>query len=100
MKYLVRKSVVDVVGRIWMPQAVCSLRITMSQYDLDNARDDDGKITRDSLELWLMTHTGDFSQIIDWQASIEDGSETLEFPFSTEDGESQYLNTISEPLEA
>lgn len=100
MKYLVKKSVVDVVGRIWMPQIVCSLRIVMSQYDLDNAREDDGRITRDSLESWVHTHAGDFSQIIDFRASIEDGEESIEIPFATEHGESQYLATISEMEEA
>lgn len=100
MKYLVKKSVVDVVGRIWMPQAVCSLRIVMSRYDVDNARDDDGNITRDSLESWLHTHTGDFSEIIDFRASIEDGEQSIEIPFASEDGESQYLDTISEMEEA
>lgn len=100
MKYLVKKSVVDVVGRIWMPQIVCSLRIEMRQYDLDNARDNDGRITRDSLELWLCSHTGDFSHIIDFRASIEDGEESIRIDFATEEGESQYLDTISEMEEA
>lgn len=100
MKYLVRKSVVDVVGRIWMPQIVCSLRIVMSDYDLDNARDGDGRITRDSLEYWLCTHAGDFSQIIDFRASIEDVDESIRIDFAIEEGESQYLDTISEMEEA
>lgn len=96
MKYTIRKSVVDVVGRIWMPAAVCSLRINLSQYDVDNARDYDGKITRESVEQWLSTHSGDFQQVLDFRASIEDGEETVEIPFATEEGECQYLDTVAE----
>jgi hypothetical protein len=96
MKYTVRQSVIDVVGRIWMPAAVCSLRITMSAHDVENARDDDGKITRESIEQWLMTHSGDFSQVMDFRASIEDGEETVEIPFASEAGEVAYMDTIAE----
>lgn len=97
MKYTVRKSVIDVVGYIWMPQIVCSLRINMSDYDINNARNAEGELTRESVEQWLMTHSGDFQSVIDFRASIEDGDKTIDFPFATEDGECQYLDTISEP---
>jgi len=96
MRYQVRKSIVDVVGRIWMPAVVCSLRKELSSYDLENMRDDDGAITRDSLEQWLCMNTGDFQSIIDFSASIEDGGTTINIPWATEEGECQYLDTLGD----
>lgn len=96
MKYTVRKSIIRVVGRIWMPAVIASNVITMSTYDINNARDEDGKITRESIEDWLGSHAGDFQQIIDFEASIEDGDQTVEIPFATEDGEMAYVGTLGE----
>lgn len=95
MRYTVRKSVVDVVGRIWMPGIVCAQRIELSAYDLDNARDDAGKLTRDSVLDWLGSHAGDFASIIDFQASLEDGDTTVDIPFATEEGETAWLDCQS-----
>lgn len=39
MRYTVRKSLIWVVGRIWMPSAVYSQVITLSGYDIENMRD-------------------------------------------------------------
>ena len=98
MRYTVRKSVIDVVGRIWMPAIVASSRIVLTSHDIENMRDDeddDAQITRESVEMWLSTHAGDFQEIIDFSASIEDGDKTIDIPFATEDGESAYLDTLS-----
>lgn len=96
MKYTVRKSIVRVVGRIWMPAVIASNVITMSAYDIDNARDEDGKITRESVEDWLGSHAGDFQSIIDFEASIEDGDLTIDIPFASEDGEMAYIDTLGD----
>lgn len=50
-------------------------------------RDDDGRITRESLERWLDCHAGDFSEIIDFYASIEDGDLSIDLPWSSEESE-------------
>lgn len=92
MKYMVRKSIVEVVGVIWMPACVCAQRIVLREYDIENMRDDDGKVTRESVELWLATHAGDFQSITDFHASIEDGEETIEIPWGSEEGEFQYCD--------
>lgn len=96
MKYTVRKSYVDILGYIWMPRVVCSLRVNLSLYDIENMRDDDGPITRESLEQWLTMHSGDFSEVIDFSASIEDGNDTLDFPWSSEENEMRYFDTLGE----
>lgn len=94
MKYTVRKSIIQVVGVIWMPAATCALPMTLCPYDVENCRDDDGKITRESVELWLCTHAGDFQSITDFSASIEDGETTVEIPFATEDGEMAWCDCM------
>lgn len=95
MKYLLRKSYIDVVGGIWLPYgAKASLRIDLSKYDLENIKDEKEQFTREGISLWLAAHSGDFSSILDWSASIEEGNETLDFPFDTEEGEIAWLDTL------
>jgi hypothetical protein len=92
MRYTVRKSIVEVVGELWMPSTNAATTITMSEYDIENARDDEGKLTRESLENWLGMHTGDFSRVIDFHASIEDGDTTVDIPWGSEEGEFAYYD--------
>ena len=98
MRYMVRKSIIDVLGHIWQPGCdLCSLRLTPDRFDLDNMRDEHGRLTRHSVGEWLMTHTGDFASISDWSASLEDGEQTIDLPWSSEETELQYLDTVAEP---
>lgn len=86
MRYIVRKSIVNVLGKIWMPQVVCGQQIVLRQdYDVDHTRDDDGCITRESVARWLDIHAGGFRYIIDFEASIEDGDTTVEIPWQDEE---------------
>lgn len=87
MKYLVRKSIVQIIGTIWMPAATCAQTLELSTRDVDNCRDDSGHLTRESVEQWLTTHTGDFQHVADFYASIEDGENTVEIPWQSEDSE-------------
>lgn len=96
MKYVRRVSLVTVVGNLWMPNVTSFKHIALSDYDIENMRNDDGSIDRDGVEDWLGAHTGDFSKIIDFSASIEDGNETIDIPFATEEGECAYLDTLPE----
>jgi hypothetical protein len=94
-RYIVRRSFIDIVGGIWWPYgATCSLRKDLSQYDIDNMRDEDGEITRESVEQWVCLNSGDFSSILDFSASIEDGDRTIDLEWATEDGETAYLDTL------
>lgn len=90
MKYTVRKSVVELIGTIWMPAVQCGQCKTLSDYDVENCRDEDGKITRESVEQWLMCHSGDFQSVTDFYASIEDGENTIEIPWNSEESEMAY----------
>lgn len=93
-RYTVRVSYIDVLGTLWMPHAEASMRIRVDSYARENMRDDDGHITRESVEDWLTSHAGDFSSVIDFTASIEDGEETIEIPWSSEENECRYLDTL------
>lgn len=97
MRYVVRKSIVRILGGIWWPYgATCAQLKELSAYDVENARDDEGKITRESLDRWVSLHSGDFSSVVDWSASIEDGDETLDFDWEKgEESECAYLDACS-----
>lgn len=102
-RYTVRVSYINVVGRLWQPGIVAAIRINLRAYDIENMRqeaiyrNDDPTITREVVECWLATNSGDFQEIIDFEASIEDGDQTLDFPFATEDGEMAYVDCFSYP---
>ena len=87
MRYTVRKSQVQVIGRIWMPSTTAAQTYDLTGYDVDNARGDDGAITRDSVSRWLDTHAGDFASVTDFTASIEDGDTTVDIPWADEESE-------------
>jgi len=92
MKYMVRKSIVEVIGHIWQPGlGLCAYRYDLRDpYDVDNARDDAGSMTRESVQHWLSLNAGDFQSIRDFHASIEDGQNTVEIPWDDEESELTY----------
>jgi hypothetical protein len=94
MRYTVRKSVVDVVGTIWMPMTAAATTYTLSSHDVENARDEDGTVTRESVQRWIDCHAGDFSNVIDWCASLEVGDETVDFDFADEESELTFNDCI------
>lgn len=94
MRYIVRTSVVRVLGVMWMPTAPAATELTLTDSDVKNARDDEGKITRESVSRWLDSHSGDFSDITDWCASIEYGDDTIDIPWSVEDNEAEYTGLM------
>jgi len=86
MKTLLCQSICIVLGTIWWPpQATCVVRIPMTTGDIDAAREPDGSISRESLGRWLRRRTGDFSTIIDFSASIEDGGETRDIAWACDE---------------
>lgn len=94
-RYIVRHSYVNILGELWMPNCVVSLHVTLRDYDIENMRTD-GPITREDVNQWLTSHSGDFQRVIDFQASIEDGDRTIDIPWSSEDTELAYLDTLGD----
>ena len=76
MKRIIPINVIRIIGRIWLPPVVCAQTLHPSSYDINNMRDDEGKITRDSVEQWLGTHAGDFQSIIDFSVSLDEELES------------------------
>lgn len=95
MKRTYTYSFINVVGKIWMPAVTCSQQLKPDSHDVENMRDDDGNITRESVERWLMLHTGDFQSIQDFYADIEtpEGINHV-FDWASEIGEMNYLDTL------
>ena len=87
MRYMVVTSKVEVIGQIWMPNATCAMDYNPRA---DDVRDEDGNITRDSVEFWLMLHSGDFQSITDFRADIADGETDLVFDWADPESEMTY----------
>lgn len=74
---------VDVLGRIWWPAGgLCAMSYEPRADDL---RDESGAVTRDSIQRWIDTNTGDFSEVVDWRATVGDGD--FDSDFTDEDNE-------------
>ena len=88
MRYTVTKSEVYILGNLWMG-GLGAITKTLDAHDLENAKNDNGIIDRESLENWLCLHCGDFSGIEDFSASVEPDyqKDTLEIPWGSEDNE-------------
>jgi hypothetical protein len=92
MRTQVRTSTIDVIGYIWQPGAgLCAMTYTMREpYDIDNALDDDGCLTRESVERWLLLNSGDFASITDFRIdiSLADGTDfTSDFDYPDSEGD-------------
>ncbi len=95
MRYVVRKSIILIVGELWMG-GKGTLEKTLSAYDVENAKGENGKLTRESVQRWLDCNAGDFQHVIDFFASIEDGKDTVEIPWATEEAEELYCGLNSD----
>lgn len=94
MKHTVIKSYVMVFGKAWMPQCPMAQEIKVSQSRIDDLRGDDGLITRESVELWLTTHTGDFSSVDDFYADIEAPEGNVIIEWESEDIELMFSDLM------
>lgn len=89
MRYEVRKSVINVLGTMWMPPVTGATMMNLSTEDVENIRQyGHGAVNRESVGAWLDTHAGDFSGIVDFMASIESGDDTIDIGWA--DNESEY----------
>jgi len=88
MRYTTVASVIQVVGKIWMPAITAAMDYTVRPDDL---RDGNGKITRESIDNHVCMISGDFQSIYDWRADIStDDGEDIVIDWRTEDGEMKY----------
>ena len=76
--YTVTTHDVHVVGKGWYGQTMV-YTYKLSSYDLENL----GELTRDNVQRWLDTHSGDFQRVDDFWASLGE----WESDWATEEGE-------------
>ena len=84
--YIIHKSEVDVVGTLWMG-GTGATTYNLDSYDVENAKDEVGNLTQESVERWVMLHSGDFQGVKDFRASLWDGKRDHDFPFKDEENE-------------
>ena len=78
---------IEVLGHIWQPGiGPCATSRDLSAYDVENAKDEDGRLTRESVQRWIDLNMGDFSEVIDFSADFGDN----EFVSDWEDQEHGY----------
>ena len=68
MRYTIKRNFVQVLGTIWMPTVTCAMEYPLTAYDVANI----GEFTRENVEAWLDTHSGDFQSIKDFAATVGD----------------------------
>ena len=92
MKFTVERNWIEVIGNIWWPMgAVCAQRINLTKSDMENI----GEPTRENVEMWLGTHTGDFSALKDFHAVIGE----VDIPWAVEESEFIYSDCMEPALD-
>ena len=86
MKFTVERNWVDVLGIIWMPAVEAGHRHDLSRYDMNNI----GEPTRENVEQWLTTHSGDLQRVIDFHAVVGE----VEIPWEKEENEIKYSDCM------
>lgn len=93
MEYTTTVNRLDVVGRIWMPNAVCAMTYDLDSHDVETIRDySDGVITRDAVQSWVDSHCGDFAEIIDFAADF--GNREFECTWTDETNEITFVDCM------
>ena len=99
---------IEVVGNIWQPGVgLCAMTYTLRPYDVGNmrgVRSGGQNITRDDVEHWVALNSGDFQNVTDFRAVIDDGPlpacdscghvkrRALVFDWENEENESAFLD--------
>jgi hypothetical protein len=65
-----KKSFIEIIGKIWMPNITAATILNLDRFDISNIIENDS-ITREDIDQWLTSHSGDFSRVIDFYADIE-----------------------------
>lgn len=82
----IRIDEIQVIGVIWMPAVTCAQVIKLTEHDLESI----GELTRENVEMWLTSHTGDFQSITDFRADIGE----WESPWASEESECTFSDCM------
>jgi len=86
MKFTVERNWIELIGTIWMPAVTCAQRIDLTRGDMKNI----GAPSRENVEQWLTTHSGDFQSVDDFSATIGE----VVIPWSNEESEFTYSDCM------
>lgn len=92
MRTVIERNFVNVIGHIWQPGiGVCAMTYTLGRYEVENI----GDFTRENVEEWLTSHSGDFQEVLDFEATVGDKW----ISWADEESEMTYLDCTSERFE-
>lgn len=90
-------SEIKVIGAIWQPGFDhCAQKYTIPRHELNNMlqaaeKTHIGSLRREDLEPWVGSHTGDFSIIQDWSASLSMDGSDKEIPWEKPESAEHYF---------
>ena len=90
MRYTVSVSEVQILGHLWWPMSpLAAMHKRLDAYDVQHVKEwarelGEPEITRESVEQWLSCNSADFSEVIDFAASLEVNGRTVEIPWADE----------------
>lgn len=113
MRYTHTENFVEVLGNGWLsfnrygmpdkPYPSMAYKYTLRDSDVKRLLES-GPITREAIDQWLSTNSGDFSSISDFHANVtidtiaQDGQTIeqtdLDFPWKNEESDSQYFDMV------
>ncbi len=87
MQFVVERNWIEAIGPIWWPAGqICAMRYDLSAHDVDNI----GEVTRENVEQWLATHSGDFQHVKDFYAAVGE----TEISWQDEENEFTYTDCM------
>ena len=87
MSYTVTKQQIQVLGYLWMPSCLAATCLTLYGYDMENLGD---PTDRDAVENWIGSHSGDFSQVLDFRADFHIEDKHIVHEWAREDSACEY----------
>jgi hypothetical protein len=86
MRFTVERNWIDILGVIWLPPVTAGYKQSLTKYDMENI----GEPTRENVEQWLTSHSGNFQRVIDFHAVVGE----VDIPWEKEENEFEYLDCV------
>jgi hypothetical protein len=84
--YTVHKSFIQVIGPIWMPPVICAMQYDLGEWEMGHFQ----TFTREGVEVYLSSRSGDFQCINDFYADLYDPVDKKDYVIPWADPESEY----------
>ena len=94
MRYTRVYNEIRVIGKIWVPCTTCAMAYRPSDHDVENMKNKEGALTRESIEHWISWNSGDFQSIEDFYADIAKGDNDVVFDWAKEESEHTYFDCM------